>query len=188
MGSASSASCNNTRGRARSTSGRRHRRRGCNADHPGSEPEMARTYKRPFLKGSGLGFGRVPFLAVKSSAHWKQYGNAFEGASAFSREGRKKRCSPLTSVRPRLCGRKARCLRRSRLSQRVHSRNGSPEIRGRGYVVASLEASLWAFIAVTRFRLARSKAVNLGDDADTTGAVYGQLAGAYYGVSGLPDE
>jgi len=43
-------------------------------------------------------------------------------------------------------------------------------------------------IAVTRFRLARSKAVNLGDNADTTGAVYGQLAGAYYGVSGIPDE
>ena len=40
---------------------------------------MARTYKRPFFSGSGLGFGRVPFLAVKSSAHWKQYGNAFEG-------------------------------------------------------------------------------------------------------------
>jgi hypothetical protein len=31
-------------------------------------------------------------------------------------------------------------------------------------------------------------AVNLGDDADTTGAVYGQLAGAYYGETGIPGE
>jgi ADP-ribosylglycohydrolase len=31
-------------------------------------------------------------------------------------------------------------------------------------------------------------AVNLGDDADTTGAVYGQIAGAFYGEDGIPDE
>jgi ADP-ribosyl-[dinitrogen reductase] hydrolase len=32
------------------------------------------------------------------------------------------------------------------------------------------------------------KVVNLGDDADTTGAIYGQIAGAYYGISGIPKE
>ena len=32
------------------------------------------------------------------------------------------------------------------------------------------------------------KVVNLGDDADTTGAIYGQIAGAYYGVEGIPSE
>ena len=49
-----------------------------------------------------------------------------------------------------------------------------PEIEGSGYVVQSLEAAL--------------RAVNLGDDADTTGAVCGQLAGAHWGESAIPPE
>lgn len=61
-----------------------------------------------------------------------------------------------------------------------------PDIRGTGYVVASLEAVLWAFHRSTTFREGALLAVNLGDDADTTGAVYGQLAGAYYGEPGIP--
>ena len=61
-----------------------------------------------------------------------------------------------------------------------------PEIRGSGYVVASLEAALWAFHAAESFSEAVLKAVNLGDDADTTGAVCGQFAGAYFGESGIP--
>jgi ADP-ribosylglycohydrolase len=62
-----------------------------------------------------------------------------------------------------------------------------PAIRGSGYVVASLEAALWAFHNSDNFRDGALLAVNLGDDADTTGAVYGQLAGAYYGEAGIPD-
>jgi ADP-ribosylglycohydrolase len=61
-----------------------------------------------------------------------------------------------------------------------------PAIRGSGYVVASLEAALWAFHRSDDFRAGALRAVNLGDDADTTGAVYGQLAGAYYGDEGIP--
>jgi ADP-ribosylglycohydrolase len=61
-----------------------------------------------------------------------------------------------------------------------------PEIQGTGYVVRSLEAALWAFTKSTSFEHGARLAVNLGDDADTTGAVYGQLAGAYYGVDGIP--
>lgn len=61
-----------------------------------------------------------------------------------------------------------------------------PEIRGTGYVVESLEAALWAFDRSENFRAGALMAVNLGDDADTTGAIYGQLAGAYYGVQGIP--
>lgn len=61
-----------------------------------------------------------------------------------------------------------------------------PEIRGSGYVVESLEAALWAFHSTDSFEEGALAAVNLGDDADTTGAVYGQVAGAYYGVSGIP--
>ncbi len=63
-----------------------------------------------------------------------------------------------------------------------------PRIRGSGYVVQSLEAALWAFHDAADFREAVLKAVNLGDDADTTGAVCGQLAGAYWGESGIPGE
>jgi len=61
-----------------------------------------------------------------------------------------------------------------------------PEIRGTGYVVQALEASLWAFWNSDDFEEGALAAVNLGDDADTTGAIYGQLAGAYYGLGGIP--
>jgi ADP-ribosyl-[dinitrogen reductase] hydrolase len=60
------------------------------------------------------------------------------------------------------------------------------QINGSGYVVESLEAALWAFWSTNTFRAAVLAAVNLGDDADTTAAVCGQLAGAYYGESGIP--
>ena len=63
-----------------------------------------------------------------------------------------------------------------------------PDIRGTGYVVESLEAALWAFHRTDDFREGALKAVNLGDDADTTGAIYGQIAGAYYGVESIPAE
>jgi len=63
-----------------------------------------------------------------------------------------------------------------------------PAIRGTGYVVDCLEAALWAFHRSTSFREAALLAVNLGDDADTTGAVNAQLAGAYYGAEGIPKE
>jgi ADP-ribosylglycohydrolase len=63
-----------------------------------------------------------------------------------------------------------------------------PEIRGGGYVVRSLEAALWALHRTDSFRQGALAAVNLGDDADTTGAVYGQLAGALYGVDEIPVE
>lgn len=63
-----------------------------------------------------------------------------------------------------------------------------PEIVGSGYVVQTLEAALWAFHHGSDFRTAVLAAVNLGDDADTTGAVCGQLAGACWGESGIPGE
>ena len=67
-------------------------------------------------------------------------------------------------------------------------RKKPPEIVGSGYVVKSLETALWAFYDAKDFREAVLRAVNLGDDADTTGAVCGQLAGAYWGESGIPVE
>lgn len=67
-------------------------------------------------------------------------------------------------------------------------RKAPPEIRGTGYVVDSLEAALWAFANSDSFEKGALLAVNLGDDADTTGAVYGQIAGAYYGATGIPSH
>ena len=61
-----------------------------------------------------------------------------------------------------------------------------PDIRGTGYVVQSLEAALWAFYRSDTFREGTLLAVNLGDDADTTGAIYCQIAGANYGVQSIP--
>jgi ADP-ribosyl-[dinitrogen reductase] hydrolase len=63
-----------------------------------------------------------------------------------------------------------------------------PAIQGSGWVVKSLEASLWAFHDADTFEEAVLKAVNLGDDADTTGAICGQLAGAYWGESGISES
>jgi ADP-ribosylglycohydrolase len=63
-----------------------------------------------------------------------------------------------------------------------------PAIRGSGYVVHCLEAALWAFHKTDTFRDGALLAVNLGEDADTTGAVYGQIAGAYYGEDGIPSS
>jgi ADP-ribosyl-[dinitrogen reductase] hydrolase len=65
-------------------------------------------------------------------------------------------------------------------------RSPPPTIKGSGYVVKSLEAALWAFHRSDSFREGCLLAVNLGDDADTTGAVYGQLAGAFYAAHGIP--
>jgi ADP-ribosyl-[dinitrogen reductase] hydrolase len=56
-----------------------------------------------------------------------------------------------------------------------------PGIRGSGYAAHSLEAALWAFFSTETFRDGCLAAVNLGNDADSTAAVYGQIAGTYYG-------
>ena len=59
-------------------------------------------------------------------------------------------------------------------------------IRGSGYVVECLEAALWCFHPTDSFEAAVLAAAHLGDDADTTAAVCGQLAGAHYGIAGIP--
>ena len=60
------------------------------------------------------------------------------------------------------------------------------QIRGTGYVVDSLEAALWCVAQTDSYEAAVLAAANLGDDADTTAAICGQVAGAYYGVPGIP--
>ena len=65
-------------------------------------------------------------------------------------------------------------------------RHQPPEIVGSGYVVKSLEAALWAFHGSETFEEGCLRAVNLGCDADTTAAIYGQIAGAHYGLDAIP--
>ena len=87
-------------------------------------------------------------------------------------------------------------LRDPKLSQRLgHYKGiedweatGEDKIKSSGYVVSTLEASLWAFFTTSTFQDGALKVVNLGDDADTVGAVFGGIAGAYYGLEGIPAE
>lgn len=60
------------------------------------------------------------------------------------------------------------------------------QIRGTGYSIASLEAALWCFWSTESFEAAVLQAANLGDDADTTAAIVGQIAGAFYSKQGIP--
>ncbi|EKM99110.1 ADP-ribosylation/Crystallin J1 [Acidocella sp. MX-AZ02] len=62
------------------------------------------------------------------------------------------------------------------------------DVKSTGYVLDTFEAALWAFAPADGFAAIVLRAVNLGDDADTVGAVAGQIAGAHYGMSGIPTE
>ncbi|GFM69261.1 ADP-ribosylglycohydrolase [Pseudomonas cichorii] len=62
------------------------------------------------------------------------------------------------------------------------------QIRGTGYCIASLEAALWCFWSTDSFEAAVLQAANLGDDADTTAAIVGQIAGAFYSKHGIPSR
>lgn len=61
-------------------------------------------------------------------------------------------------------------------------------ISGKGYVVSSLEASIWSILHSDSYAAAVLKAVNLGEDTDTTGAITGGLAGLIYGWESIPQE
>ena len=74
------------------------------------------------------------------------------------------------------------------LASGQYQNHSSAEISGNGYVIKSLEAALWCFWKTDGFEEAILKASNLGEDADTTAAVCGQLAGAHYGEIGIPDQ
>ena len=74
------------------------------------------------------------------------------------------------------------------IAQGSYTQKTETEIRGTGYVVESMEAAMWCFIQTDTFEEALLKAVNLGGDADTTAAVCGQVAGAYYGIQGIPSR
>ena len=62
------------------------------------------------------------------------------------------------------------------------------KIKSTGYVVDALEAAVWSLITTDSFDQALLKAVNLGDDTDTVGAIAGGLAGLYYGYDSIPED
>jgi ADP-ribosyl-[dinitrogen reductase] hydrolase len=92
------------------------------------------------------------------------------------------RWSPLGSSWPR----NAFCEAVDEIAEGSFKVREPPVIQGSGYVIRCLEAALWAFYHSHDFREGCLLAVNLGDDTDTTAAVYGQIAGAYYGVESIP--
>lgn len=76
-----------------------------------------------------------------------------------------------------------------RLSDASSFRNLSEnDIQSSGYVVHTLEAAIWCLLHTNSYESCVLKAVNLGDDTDTTGAVAGGLAGIYYGADNIPHE
>ncbi len=78
-------------------------------------------------------------------------------------------------------------LFRQVLSGEIHKLDRS-QIRGSGYVLHSLEASLWCWLNTDNYKDAALLAVNLGEDTDTTAAITGGLAALTYGLEGIPSE
>jgi ADP-ribosyl-[dinitrogen reductase] hydrolase len=89
------------------------------------------------------------------------------------------------AIRPRIMALSPKLLFINAGEWRAKSRN---EIRSSGYVVDTLEAALWAVGTTDNFESAVLTAANLGDDADSVGAVAGQLAGAIYGLRAIPRD
>ncbi len=75
----------------------------------------------------------------------------------------------------------------SLLKHNIHEKN-EENIFSDGYVVHTLEASIWCLLTTDNYKDAVLKAVNLGEDSDTTGAVAGGLAGVLYGYASIPPD
>ncbi len=73
------------------------------------------------------------------------------------------------------------------LKENIHDLNEN-SIESSGYVIHTLEASIWCLLTTNAYEEAVFKAVNLGEDTDTTGAVTGGLAGLLYGYDSIPVE
>ena len=75
----------------------------------------------------------------------------------------------------------------SRILEEDISKQDRFNIKGTGYVLRSLEASFWCLLTSNSFEEAVLKAINLGEDTDTTAAITGGLAGIYFGYSKIPE-
>ncbi len=66
--------------------------------------------------------------------------------------------------------------------------NSYSQLTGSGYVIESLESALWCFMNSNSFEECVLMAANIGNDADTTAAIAGQIAGAFYGLENIPSH
>ena len=105
---------------------------------------------------------------------------------AVQGESKEELLSPRYSPVAGLWYRQSLCAEIDEIAAGSFKSKEAPEIVGSGYVVKSLEAALWAFHKSSTFEEGCLLAVNLGDDADTTAAIYGQIAGVHYGFDGIP--
>lgn len=127
----------------------------------------------------------------------------FSGESARTTHGAMEviECARLfgAQIRAALCGSEKRTIienagyspgapKLAEIASGGYRRKSDREIKGTGYIVDSLEAALWCFERSDSYETAVLMAANLGDDADTTAAICGQLAGAHYGVEAIPQH
>ncbi|MBC7715019.1 MAG: ADP-ribosylglycohydrolase family protein [Rhizobacter sp.] len=70
----------------------------------------------------------------------------------------------------------------------IDFRKSYEEVSGKGTAIECLEGAMWCFFHSKSFDEGVKMAVNLGDDTDTTAAVFGQIAGSFYGVEGIPES
>jgi ADP-ribosylglycohydrolase len=98
--------------------------------------------------------------------------------------------SPLFTPLPGLWEEKPLAAKVAEIAAGSFKSTRPPQISGsiQGYVIPSLHAALWAFYHTDSFADGALRVVNLGYDADTYGAIYGQIAGAYYGAHLIPEE
>jgi ADP-ribosyl-[dinitrogen reductase] hydrolase len=76
----------------------------------------------------------------------------------------------------------------SRISEARFLDNSYSQLTGSGYVIESLESALWCFMNSNSFEECVLMAANIGNDADTTAAIAGQIAGAFYGLENIPSH
>lgn len=143
------------------------------------------------------GNGCIMRLAPVAIRHWREPDELARIAAAQSRTTHASdecvACSVLLAriLADAIGGAPAHELTTGSAAMRVRGyRPGQPReaVRGSGYVVAGLHAALWAVSRTSSFESAVLTAANLGEDADTTAAVAGQIAGAIYGLSGIPER
>jgi len=141
------------------------------------------TEKAVFFSGESSRTTHGPVLAIDACRYM---GGIIAGA--VNGESKEKILSGCYSPFEGLWENKPHCKAISEVAAGSFKKKNPPEIKGTGYVVHSFEAALWAFYKSTTFEEGCLMAVNLGDDADTTGAIYGQIAGAYYGADAIPKK
>lgn len=95
---------------------------------------------------------------------------------------------PGGELAPRVAAVAAGSYRSKRAPRGDENFDETKHVNNTGYVIHTLEAALWAFDEFDSFRDGCIAAANLGGDADTIAAVYGQLAGAFWGEEAIPAE